>query len=125
MLRIFRTTEEVVALPIPSSVLKLVILTRRSRLVRCSPPDTVIGIETLQFVLKEEFVAGVVALPIPSSVLKRESSELLSELSVGVVALPIPSSVLKPFDCRRDDLRKARVVALPIPSSVLKPAETL
>ena len=65
----------------------------------CSPPNTVIGIETYFFsiCILEGFL--VVALLIPSSVLKLLVNEYI-EFSEVVVALLIPSSVLKLVDQR-------------------------
>ena len=85
----------------------------------CSPPDTVIGIETLRRLHRRLGRFLIVALQIPSSVLKRlrEHAEFQSHV---IVALQIPSSVLKRSRSQTHDPLLCQIVALQIPSSVLK-----
>ena len=109
----------VVALLIPSSVLKHSVINWMKKMLKsCSPPNTVIGIETLYMLSSERHPYGVVALLIPSSVLKLETIIASETDPVPVVALLIPSSVLKPQSSSHSASGGDSVVALLIPSSV-------
>ena len=63
-------------------------------LPHCSPPNTVIGIETFSVRFGTGFRGVIAALLIPSSVLK-QCFAFFMILLLGIAALLIPSSVLK------------------------------
>ena len=63
----------------------------------CSPPNTVIGIETRLSRNSHFLGIDIAALLIPSSVLKRQTG-WISGRYFDIAALLIPSSVLKPVD---------------------------
>ena len=86
----------IAALLIPSSVLKPASkLYIADHTINCSPPNTVIGIETSQRRTRCYFGAVIAALLIPSSVLKLRTRLEVCQLLHAIAALLIPSSVLK------------------------------
>ncbi len=86
----------------------------------CSPPDTVLGIETNTYAPVNLALPDIAALQIPFSVLKLADTCSLHIASLPIAALQIPFSVLKlnhAQDPAHDDFH---IAALQIPFSVLK-----